>query len=79
METPAERKGTAGVSVQKPFHRVKRVWTCELCGQSVIKRLGSAPILPSGFLENCKLRDHMIGNECIARRDLKAARKLIKE
>jgi hypothetical protein len=57
----------------------KRVWTCELCGQSVINRLGSAPILPSGFLENCKLRDHMIGDECIARRDLKAGRKLIKE
>jgi hypothetical protein len=57
----------------------KRVWTCELCGQRVIQRPGSPAMLPTGFFENCKLRDHMIGDECMARGDLRAASKLIKE
>jgi hypothetical protein len=57
----------------------RRIWTCELCGQSVIKRPNSRPILPSGYFENCKLRDHLVGDECIARRDLARARTLLKE
>jgi hypothetical protein len=56
----------------------QRVWTCEICGQKVIKRPDSAlPILPPGYFEDCKLRDRMIGDECLARRDLEAARRLM--
>jgi hypothetical protein len=54
-----------------------RIWTCPICAQTVIKRPDSLPILPSGFFENCKLRDHTIGDECIARRDLEAAKRLL--
>ena len=56
----------------------QRIWACELCGQKVIMRPGSAlPILPPGYFDNCKLRDHMIGNECIARRDPETGRRLL--
>jgi hypothetical protein len=54
-----------------------RVWTCPICAQSVIQRPQSGPILPLGYFEDCKLRNHFIGNECIARRDPAAARRLL--
>jgi hypothetical protein len=56
----------------------ERIWTCEFCEQKVIMRPGSAlPILPPGHFDNCKLRDHMVGNECIARRDPETATRLL--
>lgn len=53
-----------------------RAWKCPICEQTVIKRPDTAPILPSGYFENCKLRDHMVGDECIARRDPETAKRL---
>ena len=54
-----------------------RIWTCPICDQSVVKRPNDRkPILPPGYFETCKLRDQMIGEECIARRDVEAAKKL---
>jgi hypothetical protein len=54
-----------------------RVWTCPICGQYVIQRPNIGPITPPGYIENCKLRDHLIGNECIARCDLAGAKRLL--
>jgi hypothetical protein len=56
-----------------------RVWKCPICAQTVIARPGSQPILPSGYFDNCKLKDRMVGIECIARRDLEAAKRLLGE
>ncbi|MGV7219231.1 hypothetical protein [Bradyrhizobium sp. UFLA05-112] len=56
-----------------------RIWECPICTQMVIARTGSRPILPSGFYDNCKLKDHMLGDECIARRDPATARRLLEE
>jgi hypothetical protein len=54
------------------------VWKCEFCGQSVaLKAEGGLAQLPPGFFENCKLRDHLIGSECVAFRDPATARSLI--
>ena len=56
---------------------IDRSWTCEVCGQSLFRPAGSAKvILPPGYFQNCKLRDHMIGDECIAYRDLPKAKSL---
>jgi hypothetical protein len=54
-----------------------RVWTCPICGQHVIQRPNSGPVMPPDYIENCKLRDHLIGNECIARGDLAGAKRLL--
>ena len=63
---------------RKPVTRAElkaRIWTCPICEQTVIARPGSQPTLPPGYFDNCKLKDHMIGVECIARRDLEAAKR----
>ncbi len=52
------------------------VWDCPLCGQSV--EIGSGK-LPPNYFETCRLRDHMIGTECIAYRDLDRAQAILKE
>jgi hypothetical protein len=44
-----------------PAELKARIWTCPICAQTVIARPGSQPILPSGYLDNCKLKDHMVG------------------
>ena len=57
---------------------IDRSWTCEICGQSLFRPAGSTKtILPPGYFQNCKLRDHMIGDECIAYRDLPKAKSLV--
>jgi hypothetical protein len=54
-----------------------RVWTCPICGQCVIQRPNEGSIMPPGYMENCRLRDHLIGNACIARCDLAGAKRLL--
>jgi hypothetical protein len=49
-------------------------WTCEFCGQTI--ELGQQ--LPQGYFDTCKLRDHLIGDECIARLDPDGARRLLR-
>lgn len=56
-----------------------RVWKCPTCAQTVIARPSSQPILPSGYFDTCKLKDRMIGIECVARGDLEAAKRLLGE
>jgi hypothetical protein len=53
------------------------IWKCELCGQSVKVVAGKFVELPQGYFENCKLREHMIGDECIAFRDADGARRIL--
>jgi hypothetical protein len=52
------------------------VWGCPLCGQVVEVRSGQT-ILPPDYFETCRLPERMIGNECIAFRDLDTARRLL--
>jgi hypothetical protein len=56
-----------------------RIWKCPICAQTVIARPSSQPILPSGYFDNCKLKDHMVGIECVARGDLATAKRLLGE
>jgi hypothetical protein len=56
-----------------------RVWKCPICAQTVITRPGSQPILPSGYFDNCKLKHHLVGVECIVRRDPEGAKRLLGE
>jgi hypothetical protein len=50
------------------------IWDCPLCGQVV--EIGSRP---PNYFETCRLRDRMIGDECLAYRDLRGAEKILKE
>ncbi len=50
-------------------------WDCPICWQRV--EIGNGK-LPPGYFETCKLRDHMIGDECIAYRDPQRAQQLLK-
>ena len=52
------------------------VWECRFCGQRI--EVG-AHKRPPGYFETCKLRDHMIGDECIAFRDPDKARELLRK
>ena len=55
------------------------MWTCEICGQIVEQRPDGKPLRPIRVFENCKLRDHYVGDyrgECVAYRDLPKAREL---
>ena len=54
----------------------KKTWTCEICGQVIEWRANGKPLHPVQVQENCKLKDHYVGDECIAYRDLPQARKL---
>jgi hypothetical protein len=57
---------------------VKMIWTCELCGQAAVSHTASGALtVQPGFYGHCMLRDHMIGNECIAYRQLEEARKMV--
>jgi len=51
-------------------------WKCEICGQVVEFKAHGGAKRPQTVYENCKLRDHYVGDECLAFRDLKAAREL---
>ena len=52
-------------------------WTCPICGQMVVVHGPSLLELPDGYFDNCKLREHMIGPECIAYGDLNEAKRLV--
>ena len=49
---------------------------CPLCGQSIEIGTGRRP---PNYFETCRLRDHMIGDECIAYRDPVGALALLNE
>ena len=51
-------------------------WECAFCGQEVELR-DRQPRWPQTTYENCKLKDHYVGNECIAYRQPDEARKLM--
>ena len=51
-----------------------QIWTCEICGQQVEM---NSKQRPEGFFENCKLREHMVGDECISRFQLGEAKKFL--
>jgi hypothetical protein len=58
-----------------------RIWVCEICGANVPVRIdfgqlsASLPALP----QQCKLKAHSIGKECVAFRSLDSARELAKK
>jgi hypothetical protein len=57
------------------------VWTCNLCGGVVAAKLVNGgrdfgPVLAE-LPESCKLKEHSIGNECIAFRDQARAIELL--
>jgi hypothetical protein len=55
-----------------------KAWTCPICGQMVVVRGPNSRLeLPDGYFENCKRREHMIGDECIAFLDLDEAKRLV--
>jgi hypothetical protein len=57
-----------------------RIWVCEICDQTLVWLKGSSiPKLPPDYLETCKLRKHMVDMECIAFRDLRRARTLLRD
>jgi hypothetical protein len=55
---------------------VANIWDCPLCGQRI--EVGTRK-RPPDYFETCRLRDHMVGDECIAFRDPEAALKILKE
>ena len=54
----------------------KKAWTCEICGQLVEWQANGKPLHPVEVYEACKLKEHYIGDECIAYRDLPKAKAL---
>jgi hypothetical protein len=48
-------------------------WVCEFCGQVVERRDNGTQTV----YVNCALREHYVGNECIAYRDAATATRLI--
>jgi hypothetical protein len=52
-----------------------QIWDCPLCGAVVDTSGGKPGRLP----DSCRLRRHSIGEECLARRDLETARKILNE
>jgi hypothetical protein len=56
-----------------------RSWTCEICGQTLVWLKGATvPKLPPKYFDTCKLQRYMVGTDCIAFRDLRRARQLIR-
>jgi hypothetical protein len=51
----------------------RKAWKCEICGQVVGWRANGKPLHPVQVYENCKLKDHYVGDECVAYRDLSKA------
>lgn len=51
-----------------------QVWDCPLCGQVV--EIGSEK-LPPDYFESCRLREQLVGDECLAYRDLERARQIL--
>lgn len=59
------------------MRRERTMWECEFCTQTVLLDVDGTPWFPPGFVENCRLRDHIIGYECIAFRDRERAERLL--
>ena len=55
---------------------VRRDWKCPICAQTVVFGPQGPIELPEGYFEACKLRKHMVGDECIAFSDLETAMRL---
>ena len=56
---------------------LRKSLTCEICGQSVVYGPEGPIEFPANYFETCFLRDHMVGNECFAFRDLGGAKRLL--
>jgi hypothetical protein len=72
------RDGREEITLAELRQRAKFTWTCEICGQAVERHPNGKPFRPVQVLENCKLKDHYVGDECIAYRDLAKAKELAK-
>jgi hypothetical protein len=55
---------------------MNNVWDCEFCGQRVEIVNGKAK-RPQTHYENCILKDHFIGDACMAFHDAKGAMRLL--
>jgi hypothetical protein len=51
------------------------IWDCPLCGGVVDTNNGKLAHLPA----SCRLKNHSIGEECLARRDVEQARRILLE
>jgi hypothetical protein len=51
------------------------IWDCPICGGVVDTGGGKLPRLPA----SCRLSNHSIGEECLARRDVEQARRILLE
>lgn len=58
-----------------PENTMTNIWDCPLCGALVDTSDGKLPRLPA----SCRLKRHSIGPECIARRDVQQARRILLE
>jgi hypothetical protein len=56
---------------------VSSVWTCPLCLQSVLVVDGRL-VPPPDYLAVCKLREHVIGDACVAYHDVAKATQLLR-
>jgi hypothetical protein len=52
------------------------IWDCPLCGQAIEIGTGKRP---PGYFETCLLREHMVGDECLAYRQPEKALELSKQ
>jgi len=51
------------------------IWDCPLCGGVVDTSGGKRGRLPAA----CRLKNHSVGEECLAYRDLERAEKILKQ
>jgi hypothetical protein len=56
---------------------LRQTWTCAICGQSIIHGPQGIIEIPDDYYEVCKLRENMIGDECIAFADMPQALRLM--
>jgi hypothetical protein len=67
-------------SEESPMAEASKIWKCEFCEQELkLNMAGGRPKLPTGYYDNCLLKEHFVGDECIAFRDPDAARRLISQ
>jgi hypothetical protein len=53
------------------------VWDCPLCGQAVEILENGRARQPQTVYENCRLKEHYVGDVCLAYHDLERARKIL--
>lgn len=56
---------------------MSNIWKCEFCGQCIEIADNGAKRLPEGYFDKCKLREDMVGDECIAFRQPDMARTIV--